>query len=109
MQTLAEAPTTGTTNPALHPSYLSWAREGALILIKDGTEVDSLSRLAEGDRENIADAIEALRAEGVGPRQAETLLARLKKPGLRVIPGGGEPPETPARPALLLLTLAGAR
>ena len=108
MLKLAEVPVQGTPNAALSPGEQRWAREGALMSIRDG---DDITRWLsdETDRALVAKAIAELKAEGVSPQQAANLLTRLRGGnGLRVISGGGERPETATRPVLRLVTSGGA-
>ena len=86
MFTVTQAPAQGALKPALSLARRSWAREGALLLIKSGEDAERLPF----DAADIADEMTALLAEGVGPKRAATLLARLRAGNLRAIDGGGE-------------------
>ena len=89
MPNLQEASPVGTPKPPVSLAYRSRIREGALIFIWSGTAAGDLPFTGD-ERELIANEMSALRAQGVGPKCAEKLLARLKAGDLHAIAGGGE-------------------
>lgn len=105
MNTVAEVSFEDATKPALSPARRRWVREGALLMIWNGADTGSIPFHGD-ERELIAGEMDALRAEGVGPKRAERMHARLKA-GLYAIEGGGESaPRTDSRRPLLALVRA---
>jgi hypothetical protein len=100
--TVLNASAADATKPALHPAYLAWIHEGALLMIKSGEPADRLPFKGD-DLAAITGEMAALKAEGVGPERAAVLLARLKAGGLRAIDGGGEGAPDGQRPLLALV------
>lgn len=87
--------------PVPHPLYARQSREAALLMIRHGEEAHRLP-FPVAELDEIACEMDALRAQGVGPRRAGVLLARLNAGDLRAIDGGGESVTSP-RPSLRLV------
>ena len=95
MPKVSNKPVQGTDKPALHPVYLRQCRTFALLAIIDGLPDADVKYLPADKIEHITDELDALKAQGVGPKRAEILLKRLKDGReFQVIPGGGETVET---------------